>query len=536
MRASVSLALLFVCLPAMVCAQNDRYGVITQELTSAEVDAVARIGAGWVMLDFGWARVDRDCGSAADLPSCRDYASLVAMVALANARGLRVLADMGSTAAWASSTGQPQAPPTNLQDYADYVADIVARFTPLGVHHWKIWNEPNLSNFLTSATTWQAQYRTYVETARAAIKRVDPAAVVVGPDVSFHALAGGSVSEFAQVMADFGSDFDIVSIHHYDTDGVPLGVRLDEDVAPFRAGKPVWVTETGQKWTTEGETPALQQQYYLRALSAYEARASWVRNIFFYQLVGADLFNISSDGSFTGGLPALQSYADWVRLGPTAAMARAPITTASIDAGSLDASKWIVGLATGSRDATVPLHQFGTQIHIGPLSTGTSGSHYNGVEKPRAIDLTGGLAGIKLLAPPSADTAAFAMLTLVADASNQYRIYVQGGRISLEQKIDGVTTTLGSLAFSPTQTPFLAIAHQVATDEIVFGTASSDGHITPRVAVPRNMQISSMTFELKAGTSSAEWSSPGTVVFDQPPKWGATPAPTRYGARSTEVR
>jgi hypothetical protein len=437
------------------------------------------------------------------------------MVALANARGLHVLADMGSTAAWASSTGQSQAPPANLQNYANYVADLVSRFTPLGVHHWKIWNEPNLSTFLTSATTWQAQYRTYVETARAAIKRIDPAGVVVGPDVSFHALAGGSVSEFAQVMADFGSDFDIVSIHHYDTDGVPLGVRLDEDVAPFRAGKPVWVTETGQKWTTEGQTPPLQQQYYLRALSAYEARASWVRNIFFYQLVGADLFNISTDGSFAGGLPALQSYADWVRLGPAAATARAPITTASIDAGGLDASKWVAALASGPRDSTLPLHQFGTQIHIGPLPTGRPGSHSNGVEMSRAIDLTGRLASIKLVAPPAADTAASAMLTLVADISNQYRIYVQSGRVYFEQKVDGVTTALGSLPFSPAQTAFLAIAHLPATDEIVFGTASADGHVTPRVAVPRNIAVSSMTLELSAGTSAAESSSPGTVVFDQ---------------------
>src|SRR5439155_766799 len=77
---------------------------------------------------------------------------------------------------------------------------------------------------------------------------------IVGPDLSYHALAGGSLSEFSRIMTEYGWwAFDLVSVHHYDDDGVPLGVRLDEGVQPFRFGKSVWLTETGHRWSTAGQ-------------------------------------------------------------------------------------------------------------------------------------------------------------------------------------------------------------------------------------------------------------------------------------------
>jgi hypothetical protein len=250
--------------------------MITQELSATEADAVQRVGAGWVVLNFNWDEVDRRCPSAADLPDCRDYAGLDAMVDAANGRGLEVLADLSYTAAWANGTGIKQSPPRDLQDYDDYIFDIAARYAPR-VKAWKIWNEPNLAAFLTPGDHWMEWYHTYVTRAYAAIKRVDADARIVGPDLSYHALAGGSLSEFSRIMTDYGWwAFDIVSVHHYDDDGVPIGVRLDEGVQPFRFGKSVWITETGQRWSTAGQTLASQQRYYLRALADADDRRDWV--------------------------------------------------------------------------------------------------------------------------------------------------------------------------------------------------------------------------------------------------------------------
>ena len=105
-------------------------------------------------------------------------------------------------------------------------------------------------------------------------------------------------------MSDYGWwAFDVVAVHHYDDDGVPLGVRLDEGVRPFRHGKPVWVTETGQRWSTGSQTFTTQQQFYLRALVDADDRRDWVTNLFFYELVGNDLFNVTTDGSVRERLP-----------------------------------------------------------------------------------------------------------------------------------------------------------------------------------------------------------------------------------------
>ena len=149
---AVFAALLSVAAPA----QDYRYGFVTQELDANEADTVQRAGVGWVLLDFNWDAVDRQCTSRADLPGCRDYAALDAKVSAANARSLEILADLSYTAAWANGTGVRQSPPVDLQDYSDYVFDIVSRYAPR-VKVWKIWNEPNLAAFLVPADRWMTQ-------------------------------------------------------------------------------------------------------------------------------------------------------------------------------------------------------------------------------------------------------------------------------------------------------------------------------------------------------------------------------------------
>jgi polysaccharide biosynthesis protein PslG len=528
-RAIVALTILTLSLRLMTAtaAHDSGYGMITQELSPTEADTVERIGAGWVLLNFNWDWIDRGCASGADLPACRDYASLDAMVNAANARGLEIVADLSYTAAWANGTGIKQSPPTDLQDYYDFLFNIVVRYSPR-VKVWKIWNEPNLSAFLTPADQWMARYRTYVVWAVAAIKKADPTAVIVGPDLSYHALSGGSLSEFNRIMTDYGWwAFDIVSVHHYDDDGVPLGVRLDEDVAPFRVGKPVWVTETGQRWTSLSQTFASQQQFYLRTLADYEDRRTWVTNLFFYQLAGGDLFNVTSDGSYANGFPALRSYEHWINLGRTVAFELAGIPPDDLNVGALDASRWSVGIASGQPDRSITVAQFGNQIHIGPLRTRAAGTHVNGVVSTQTFDLTGAIVSVRILTPPSVDSTAHATVTIVADALNQYLAHVQGGQLLFEEKTGGVTTALGAAPFSLTDTAYVRIRHDLAGDQIVFETATMAGGISRRAAARRQFDIHSMRLELGAGTSSSETSVPGTVVFDRVSLPVSAAAPTR---------
>src|SRR5205814_661446 len=157
------------------------------------------------------------------------------------------------------------------------------------------------------------------------------------------------------------------------------GVRLDEGVQPFRFGKSVWITETGQRWSTAGQTLASQQRYYLRALADADDRRDWVRNLFFYELVGSDLFNVTADGSYDHGFPAFRSFEHWIKLGRGTAFELAGIPAQDPSVGAIDSTQCSVAIASGEQDASAPVAQYGALIHIGPLLTSTRGSHYNGV-------------------------------------------------------------------------------------------------------------------------------------------------------------
>jgi hypothetical protein len=501
---------------ATASAQAVAYGMVTQELSPTEADTVSRIGAGWVLLNFNWDQVDRGCSSRADLPGCRDYLSLDAMVDQARHRGLRVVGDLSYTAAWASATGMKQSPAADPQDYSDYLVDIVKRYSKW-VSVWKIWNEPNLPAFLTPADQWMALYKQTVLTATAAIKRADSGAQIIGPDLSYHALAGGSMSPFNQIMADYGwRTFDIISIHHYDDDGVPLGVRLDEGVAPFRRGKPVWVTETGQRWSTFSQTFATQQVFYLRALADCDDRRDWVTNIFFYDLVGDDLFNVTADGSYETAFPALRSYETWIRAGRSAAFALAAIPARDPRLGAIDPSEWSIAVRGGPSDPSIPVAQFGRQIHVGPLLVGAGGTHAGGVVSAQTYDLTGAVASVRMLTPPALEGGAYASWTVATDSSNLYRVVVQGGQLSFEKTVRGETTTLVRLPFSLIDTAYVRVRHDPVDDRIVFETMSADrAVVTPRAAAAHEFDIRTVRMALEAGTSAVESTAPGTVVFDR---------------------
>jgi hypothetical protein len=359
-------------------------------------------------------------------------------------------------------------------------------------------------------------YKKYVMLASSAIHRADPTALIVGPDLSYHALAGGSLSPFSQIMADYGSSvFDIVSVHHYDDDDVPLGVRLDEDVAPFRRGKPVWVTETGQRWSTFEQTPGTQQVFYLRALADRDDRRAWVTNVFFYQLIGDDLFNVTVDGAYDTAFPALRSYERWIKDGRDAAFESAGVLPEDPSAGAVDRETWSTGVISGSSDQTIRVSQYGGQIHIGPLQAGASGSHVSGVVRRGSFDLTGATVSAKIATPPSIDGNAYAAVILAFDASNLLRVRIQAGRLLFEQTVRGVTTRLGQTQFSLIDTAYVRVRHDADTDHIVFETLTASGSATLQASVKRPMDIQTMRLGLEAGTSSVETLMPGTVVFDR---------------------
>ena len=73
------------------------------------------------------------------------WARMDQVTAWARERGLRILANVSYTPAWARPTSCRDmiCPPADLNDYADFMGKLVAHYSPLGVKHFEVWNEPN---------------------------------------------------------------------------------------------------------------------------------------------------------------------------------------------------------------------------------------------------------------------------------------------------------------------------------------------------------------------------------------------------------
>ncbi|MCZ7536404.1 MAG: cellulase family glycosylhydrolase [Acidimicrobiia bacterium] len=180
---------------------------------AADLDAMKAVGAGWVRVDFDWPSVQPTS------PTKWNWAPTDRVVNAARARGLDVLAMPAYTPPWARAAGTTDKyPPTNPDYYAAFVAAAVARYAPLGVRHWEIWNEPNISMFWAPKPN-AAAYTTLLAKAAAAIRGVDPDAMVVSaglspaPDASDGTLV--SPLTFLRRMYDNGAGPSLDAVGHH---------------------------------------------------------------------------------------------------------------------------------------------------------------------------------------------------------------------------------------------------------------------------------------------------------------------------------
>jgi hypothetical protein len=173
-------------------------------------------------------------------------------------------------------------------------------------------------------------------------------------------------------------------------------------------------------------------------------------------------------------------------------------------------------LYSGYTDSSVQVVDRNQRLEIGPLKSNTSGSHYNGIRSASAFDFTRAYAYVELVQTPAASTAADAMFTIGISADNYYRIYVESGSLICQKKINGAKTNLFTAPYDSTNHRFLQIRHDAAAGRVVFETASSVGSWTQRASQTwdNNVPLSSVIFELKAGTWQPEAVQPGSVYFD----------------------
>lgn len=184
-----------------------------------EVDKFPLVrGAGfnWIKIQLHWEWIE---GAGKGI---FDWSGMDYLVGAARDQGISILASVGASPSWATGGGLPHCPPSNFQDYGDFVYALVNRYksgSPYGtIQAIEIWNEPNLSREWCDQPPNPPQYVQLLRVGYEAAKRADPGVIVttggLTPTESWDPTAMPD-TVFLEQMYQAGAKpyFDVLSAH-----------------------------------------------------------------------------------------------------------------------------------------------------------------------------------------------------------------------------------------------------------------------------------------------------------------------------------
>ena len=277
-----------------------------------DVERARAAGLQSIRFDVSWVKLEptgKRAWSAAYL------AQLDAAVEAVTSRGLGAVLILTDTPGWARGHGGTGAtPPTRVEDYADVLGFVAARYASRAHMAYEVWNEPNQITFWNAPGGPDAlTYARMLRASYASIKAAAPAATVVGGAVAFND------QTFLQGLYAFGGiagHYDALSLH-------PYSLRVPPDAAAdgyhtFRLAveqtlqlmaqygeshKPLWITEMG--WSTDYVPDAERARYLRRAV---EMARGWPQVAVFQVYV----LNQAEDGRDVGLIvPGGYSTSSW---------------------------------------------------------------------------------------------------------------------------------------------------------------------------------------------------------------------------------
>ena len=222
--------------------------VILDKLKAANTD--------WIRLELGWHWLEQ----AGPGVYTQWYLERLEFVVTAiRSRGIKVLAVLSGTPAWANGGCGDFCPPDDPDDYASIAGWLAARFQGR-IAAWEIWNEPNVGSRWVGVDA--VRYTRLLQKAYPAIKTADPAAVVLDGGTPFNN------TNWLRQLYDAGARgyFDAHATHPYlePRDAPPevpdTGTKTmrhvkavhDLMVARGDTNKPIWFTEFG--WSSHTNT------------------------------------------------------------------------------------------------------------------------------------------------------------------------------------------------------------------------------------------------------------------------------------------
>ena len=232
---------------------DPRFGAIESFWAPQEAAAAS---VGWERILFYWNEIQPQ-----EADDWNTLHVLEEWLVEANAQGRTVVGLLKNTPAWATDgdpfSGVPRGlylpvdDPANL--WANYVKRIVTYYAPRGVHHWIIWNEPEIE--------YGVYGHEFDGTVEDYVRMLQVAYLVANehdPDVKIH-MAGYSfwhdqeyLREFFEVVAadadaaEHNHYFDALSLHiYFRVETVGELVQLANEMQnEYGLNKPIWVNET----------------------------------------------------------------------------------------------------------------------------------------------------------------------------------------------------------------------------------------------------------------------------------------------------
>lgn len=264
---------------------------------AAELANMYSIGLRWVRIDASWATIQR-AGS-----SSFDWSTLDQAVRSIVAAGMKVDLIIDYAPAWArapGATGHQFGEPASASAFATFAGEVAARYGPMGVSAYEIWNEPNTQAFWYPAPD-PSLYTTMLRDSYAAIKAVEPNATVISGGLAPAYNDGiniAPVTFLQDIYADGAQgSFDAVGFHGYCYPALPDDYeswsgwsQMDQTSLSIRSvmaangdsAMKVWVTEVGAPSAgPHGVGTRVQAEEVTQAVQN-ALSTSWIGQLFIY--------------------------------------------------------------------------------------------------------------------------------------------------------------------------------------------------------------------------------------------------------------
>ncbi len=256
--AVVLCAAMLILLAASSDSRAAEAGVNISSPGTSTVSAIKELNTHWVRMFLSWRQAEPAPGGVPEgvLEGWEQaFRTLPA--------GTKVILDVVDSPSWATGSADEHAPPTNPQDYANFIAALARRFAPW-VKAYEVWNEEDASRWWTGAPDPVA-YTALLKAAYTAVKLSDPNATVLvggltGNDYDFleGLYANGAKGYFDAVGVHTDTACNVASPYEFLREGdrriMPdsfLAYREVHDVMVANGDdKPIWMTE--MSWRTTG--------------------------------------------------------------------------------------------------------------------------------------------------------------------------------------------------------------------------------------------------------------------------------------------